>query len=65
MNACLTIKAQLLDLTIEQQNDLKRMQEQYRKACNFVSEYIFNHDFVLNSVALSNSLYHTVRSDFG
>lgn len=65
MNACLTIKAQLLDLTIEQQNDLKRMQEQYRKACNFVSEYIFNHDFVLNSVALSNNLYHTVRSEFG
>lgn len=65
MNACLTIKARLLDLTIEQQNDLKRMQEQYRKACNFVSEYVFNHDFVLNSVTLSNSLYHTVRSEFG
>lgn len=65
MNAGLTIKAQLLDLTIEQQNDLKRMQEQYRKACNFVSEYVFNHDFVLNSFALSNSLYHTVRSEFG
>lgn len=65
MNVGLTIKARLLDLTIEQQNDLKYMQEQYRKACNFVSEYVFNHDFVLNSVALSNSLYHTVRSEFG
>lgn len=65
MNVGLTIKARLLNLTIEQQNDLKRMQEQYRKACNFVSEYVFNHDFVLNSVALSNSLYHTVRSEFG
>lgn len=65
MNVGLTIKARLLDLTIEQQNDLKHMQEQYRKACNFVSEYVFNHGFVLNSVALSNSLYHTVRSEFG
>ena len=39
--------------------------EQYRLACNFVSQYIFDHDFQMSSVTLSNRLYQTIRLEFG
>ena len=35
---------------------------QYMLACNDVSQYVFDHDFELNSVTLSKILYkHNVR----
>lgn len=37
----------------------------YRDACNAVSQYIFDHGFVLNSVSLSNILYYNLRTAFG
>ena len=42
----------------------KQMSEQYRLACNFVSQYIFENDFVLNFNQLNKSLYHCVREQF-
>ena len=42
----------------------KQMSEQYLLACNFVSQYIFNNDFVLNSNHLNKALYHCVREQF-
>ena len=44
---------------------VEHMTEQYRLACNFVSQYIFDHDFPMSSVTLSNRLYQTIRSEFG
>ena len=38
--------------------------EQYRQACNYVSDYVFNHNFELNSVKLNKDLYHDVRQRF-
>ena len=46
-------------------SSIKHMTEQYRLACNFVSQYIFDHDFPMSSVTLSNRLYQTIRSEFG
>ena len=46
-------------------NSVKYMTEQYRRACNFVSQYIFDHAFPMSSVTLSNRLYQTIRSEFG
>ena len=40
-NLTKTIKLQLYP-TIEQKIQLDKMSEQYRQACNYVSEYIFN-----------------------
>lgn len=44
---------------------LTNVTDVYRQGCNFVSEYIFNHGFPMNSVELSNLLYHSIRDTFG
>jgi IS605 OrfB family transposase len=41
------------------------MTEQYRQACNFISQYIFDNGFELNSNAIQKALYKDVRSLFG
>ena len=58
-----TIKLKLY-VNSEQVTMFKQMSEQYRLACNFVSQYIFDNDFVLNSNQLNKSLYHCVREQF-
>lgn len=37
----------------------------YRDACNYTSQYIFNHDFVLKQSDLQAALYHELRNRFG
>ena len=37
----------------------------YRDACNYVSQYVFNHDFVLKQSELQSALYHEIRKQFG
>lgn len=37
----------------------------YRDACNYVSQYIFSHDFVLKQSDLQSALYHELRERFG
>ena len=37
----------------------------YRDACNYVSQYVFNHDFVLKQSELQSALYHELRKQFG
>ena len=37
----------------------------YRDACNYVSQYVFNHDFVLKQSELQSALYHELRECFG
>ena len=34
----------------------------YRDACNYVSQYIFDHDFVLKQNELQSVLYHELRN---
>ncbi|HAY54077.1 MAG TPA: transposase [Lactobacillus sp.] len=38
--------------------------EQYRQACDFVSQYIFDHDFPLGVFKLQSVLYQELRSQF-
>ena len=58
-----TIKLRLY--TNAEQNALfKQMSEKYRQACNFVSQYIFDNNFDLNSVKLNKVLYREVRTKF-
>lgn len=49
----------------EQDTAFALLAKTYADACNYVSNYVFNHGFILNSFALQNCLYHTVRQDFG
>ena len=62
-NLTKTIKLRLY-ANSEQAVMFKQMSEQYRQACNFVSQYIFDNDFELNSVKLNKVLYREVRSEF-
>ena len=41
------------------------MTEQYRQACNFVSQYIFDNEFDLAYLSLNRALYAEIRSQFG
>ena len=36
----------------------------YRDACNYVSQYIFNHHFILKQSQLQSALYHNLRKRF-
>lgn len=46
-------------------DSFKRTMEQYRQACNYISQYIFDHDFVLGQNKLSKALYQDIRQRFG
>lgn len=59
-----TLKLHIFPTSDEQQL-LRDMTEQYRQACNFVSQYVFDHGFVLNSYQLQKILYADVRVQFG
>lgn len=49
---------------VEQAALLRTVSEQYRQACNYVSRYIFEHGFPLNSLTLNKLLYSDVRGLF-
>ncbi|MGN0274397.1 MAG: RNA-guided endonuclease TnpB family protein [Chordicoccus sp.] len=51
--------------TSEQEKALCLTTEVYRRGCNLVSEYIFGHDFELNSLRLQKVLYASLREDVG
>lgn len=59
-----TIKLRLY-IDNDQIEQIRSMCEQYRLACNYVSEYIFNNGFELNSNKLNKVLYSSTRSIFG
>ena len=43
----------------------KEMTSVYKDACNYVSQYVFDNGFVLNTNELNAKLYSSVRSMFG
>lgn len=55
-----TVKIRLY-ATAEQSAMFRQMSEKYRQACNFVSQYIFDNNFELNSAKLNKVLYREVR----
>ena len=60
-----TVKSRIV---FQNTNDIPKMvasQEAFRRGCNFVSEYMFNNGFPMNSVALIKQLYNDLRSQFG
>ena len=59
-----TIKLRV-NVTPEQIELFRQMTEQYRQACNFVSQYIFDNAFDLAYLSLNGALYADIRSQFG
>ena len=37
----------------------------YAQACTFISKYVFDHGFILNFMKLQETLYQTIRTEFG
>lgn len=58
-----TLKIQLYP-DKNQKVSLYKTQLLFTKACNYVSDYIFNHDFDLNQRHLHDCLYYQLRKDF-
>ena len=63
-NLTKTIKLRI-HATPEQETLFRQMTEQYRQACNFVSQYIFDHRFNMTYQSLNRELYSDLRSQFG
>ena len=63
-NLTKTIKLRI-HVTPEQGILFRQMTEQYRQACNFISQYVFDNGFELNSNAIQKVLYKDVRFLFG
>lgn len=60
----LTLKMRLYPSS-EQASAFDEMCERYRQACNHVSSWIFEHDFLLDSNAVQKQVYSALRDTFG
>ncbi|WP_304244501.1 transposase [Phascolarctobacterium succinatutens] len=63
-NLTKTIKLRIY-VTPEQEMLFRQMTEQYRQACNFVSQYIFDNQFNMAYQSLNKKLYSDLRKLFG
>ena len=60
-----TIKSRII---FKDDKDIPKMiesQEAFRQGCNFVSEYMFNNGFPMNTLGLIKILYNDLREQFG
>lgn len=64
MEMQVTIKVKLKIPNSETALSFSKTMEQYRQACNYVSEYIFNHDFDMKQSRLNKELYAKLRNLF-
>lgn len=65
MEQTITIKVKLLLDDASDAAKFHQTMEQYRQGCNFVSAYLFNHDFVMSQAKLNATLYQPLRHQFG
>lgn len=64
MDQSVVIKAQLLNIDDETAQAFLNTMCKYRDACNFISQYIFEHAFELKQSKLNKALYHVLRDKF-
>ncbi|WP_461213680.1 hypothetical protein [Lacticaseibacillus sp. GG6-2] len=64
MEQAITLKLRIT-LTIAETQLLQETMLQFASGCQLVSQYIFNHEFVLDQHALHEALYHQLRAEFG
>jgi len=59
------IKAKLLLKDASDESKFVRTMEQYRQACNRVSQYMFDNGFPMNQPKIRKALYRELRENFG
>lgn len=64
MEIQVTVKVKLKITNSETALSFSKTMEQYRQACNYVSKYIFNHDFDMKQSRLNKELYSKLRNLF-
>ena len=65
MDQTITIKAKLLNIDEETAQSFMQTMVKYKDACNFISQYVFDHDFELKQSKLNKALYRDLRNKFG
>ncbi|NJJ54323.1 RNA-guided endonuclease TnpB family protein [Lactobacillus crispatus] len=65
MDQSIVIKYQIKPKSHTDEKSLAQAMEQFRLACNYISQYIFEHDFERSQTKLNNKLYHPIRDKFG
>lgn len=61
MDQTVTIKVKLLIKDVPEFDDLTM---RFMQACNYVSDWIFNHNFILGQTQLNKALYYVIRDKF-
>ena len=61
MEQTVSIKVKLL---IEQQPDFDTLTKRFTEVCNYISVWIFNHDFELNQSEINKQIYYDIRKRF-
>lgn len=64
MDVSITVKVRLKLSDSQVGNQLRNMMEQYTNACNYVSQYIIDHNFELKQSELNKALYYDLRDRF-
>lgn len=64
MEQTVNIKVKLNILELNVGMKFSKTMEQYRLACNYVSEYLFNNNFPLNKNEVQKVIYNTIREKF-
>lgn len=61
------VKTMKLRLQVDKNdiNLLGTLTQQYMDACTYISQYIFDHDFILNSNKIQDKIYGDIRLQFG
>lgn len=65
MDQTVTIKAKLLNIDKETAQAFIQTMIKYKDACNFISQYVFDHNFELKQSKLNKALYRDLRNKFG
>ena len=61
----ITIKVKLVLQNPADEYKFHHTMEQYRQACNFISQYIFDYDFPMNQLKIQKEIYRDIREKFG
>lgn len=65
VNLTQTLKLKIKPQSVEQTFKFEAAQKAFTQACNFTSQYIFDHHFLLEQRILQDRIYKQLRSDFG
>lgn len=64
MEQTVTIKIKLKLKNPSDADKLVHTMEMFRQASNYISQYIFDHDFLLNQNKIQKAIYHEIRDKF-